>query len=108
MITFLNNTNVNLVLYQTIIIQIIVHSKCLTLFRLYHEKFAAAQKGVIGITLNIHWAEPRDPTNSDDIEAAERYLQFNFGWFAHPILKDGKYPPVMREKINDKSKKQGT
>ena len=74
---------------------------------MYHEKFAAAQKGVIGITLNIHWAEPRDPTNSDDIEAAERYLQFNFGWFAHPILKDGKYPTVVREKIDDKSKKQG-
>ena len=55
----------------------------------------------------MHWAEPRDPKSSDDIEAEERYLQFNFGWFAHPILKDGKYPPVMKEKIDYKSKKQG-
>ena len=75
---------------------------------MYHEKFAASQKGVIGITLNIHWAEPKDPTNEEDIAAAERYLQFNFGWFAHPILKDGKYPSIMREKIDDKSKQQGT
>ena len=74
---------------------------------MYHEKFADLQKGICGITLNIHWAEPRDPENIEDIKASERYLQFNFGWFAHPILKDGKYPSEMREKIDDKSKKQG-
>ena len=41
------------------------------------------------------------------MDAVERYLQFNFGWFAHPILKDGKYPTIMRQKIDSKSKKQG-
>ena len=75
--------------------------------RLYHEKFAATQKGECGITLNIHWAEPENPDGIEDLCACERYLQFNFGWFAHPILKDGKYPPIMREKIDDKSKRQG-
>ena len=77
------------------------------ILRLYHEKFAASQNGACGITLNIHWAEPKDPRNSEDLDAAETYLQFNFGWFAHPILKDGKYPSIMREKIDDKSEKQG-
>ena len=32
-------------------------------------------------------------------EAAETQLQFNIGWFAHPILIDGNYPAVMREKV---------
>ena len=76
-------------------------------FRLYHEKFSTIQNGACGITLNIHWAEPDNPDNIEDINAAERYLQFNFGWFAHPILKDGKYPTIMRQKIDYKSKKQG-
>ena len=41
------------------------------------------------------------------MDAVERYLQFNFGWFAHPIIKDGKYPKIMRQKIDSKSLKQG-
>ena len=75
--------------------------------RLYHERFAEIQKGACGITLNIHWAEPKDPSKVEDLNAAQRYLQFNFGWFAHPILKDGKYPTIMREQIDNKSKRQG-
>ena len=77
------------------------------IYRLYHEKFASSQQGSCGITLNIHWAEPKQPNDIYDMDAVERYLQFNFGWFAHPILKDGKYPIIMRQKIDSKSKKQG-
>ena len=76
-------------------------------YRLYHEKFVSSQQGSCGITLNIHWAEPKQPNDIYDMDAVERYLQFNFGWFAHPILKDGKYPTIMRQKIDSKSKKQG-
>ena len=54
--------------------------------------------------MNIHWAEPKQPNDIYDMDAVERYLQFNFGWFAHPILKDGKYPTIMRQKIDFKSK----
>ena len=34
-------------------------------------------------------------------------MQFALGWFANPILIDGKYPAIMREKIDSKSSAQG-
>ena len=34
-------------------------------------------------------------------------VQFALGWFANPILIDGKYPAIMREKIDSKSSAQG-
>lgn len=33
--------------------------------------------GIIGITLDAFWAEPKDPTKPEDHEAAERYLQMH-------------------------------
>ncbi len=44
--------------------------------------------------------EPEDPSDDDHIEASNTKLQFDFGWFARPILIDGKYPDVMREKVS--------
>jgi lactase-phlorizin hydrolase len=35
-----------------------------------------------------------------DVEAAERELQLLFGWFAHPIFKNGNYPQVMIDKVS--------
>ena len=55
--------------------------------------------GMVGIALNYGWNEPRDPLDPADVEASERDMQFGVGWFAHPIFKDGTYPPVMREKV---------
>ena len=49
----------------------------------------------VGVTLNIHWAEPEDPSDPTHLEAAETILQFSLGWFAQPILVDGKYPEVI-------------
>ena len=56
--------------------------------------------GRVGITLNVNWMEPEDPSDDDHIEASNTKLQFDFGWFARPILIDGKYPDVMREKVS--------
>ena len=56
--------------------------------------------GQIGITLNSAWAEPLDPYDASDLEASEIDMQFGLGWYAQPILMDGKYPSVMREKVN--------
>ncbi|CAL4160093.1 unnamed protein product [Meganyctiphanes norvegica] len=75
-------------------------------YRAYHADFAN-QNGQVGITLNVGWAEPMDPTNETHIEAAETNIQFNLGWFAHAIYKNGKYPDVMRQKIDEKSYLQG-
>ncbi len=76
--------------------QIRAHAKA---YRAYHENFFPEQQGRIGITLNVNWAEPQDPNNPADVEAAETRLQFDFGWFARPILVDGQYPDIMRQKV---------
>lgn len=62
--------------------------------------------GQFGITLNVGWSEADDPFNSDHLKASERALQFDFGWFAHPIVIDGNYPKVMIDKVAYKSKVQ--
>ena len=55
--------------------------------------------GRVGITLNVNWSEPEVDSDPAYVEAANNDLHFNLGWFAKPILVDGKYPDVMREKV---------
>ncbi|KAF6361654.1 lactase [Rhinolophus ferrumequinum] len=72
-------------------------------WHLYNDKYRASQGGVISITINSDWAEPRNPSNQEDVEAARRYVQFMGGWFAHPIFKNGDYNEVMKTRIRDRS-----
>lgn len=58
----------------------------------------------MGIALNSDWAEPKDPAKPEDIAAADRYLQFMLGWFAHPIFVDGDYPAALKAQIEQKKK----
>ncbi|KAK7794417.1 hypothetical protein U0070_008506 [Myodes glareolus] len=44
-------------------------------WHLYHDKYRASQGGVISITINSDWAEPRDPSKQEDVEAARRNVQ---------------------------------
>ncbi|XP_074001413.1 lactase/phlorizin hydrolase isoform X1 [Numenius arquata] len=76
-------------------------------WHLYNETYRAKQGGLISITINSDWAEPRNPHNQEDVEAARRYLQFLLGWFAHPIFKNGDYNEVMKKRIRDRSLAQG-
>ena len=64
---------------------------------------ASVFKGKVGITLNVGWAEPEDPYDPEYLKASERDVQFNFGWFAHPILVDGRYPNIMVDRIRNNS-----
>jgi beta-galactosidase len=66
----------------------------------YRREFSH-QAGMIGITNNCDWREPRSDKREDH-EAAERALQFYLGWFADPVFKSGDYPPVMRERVGDR------
>ena len=84
--------------------QIRAHARA---YRAYQQDFAAEQGGKCGITLNVNWAEPRDPDKNEDAEASHTHLQFHLGWYAHAILKNGKYPDIMRSKIDQKSAQQG-
>ncbi|XP_075215248.1 lactase/phlorizin hydrolase-like [Lycorma delicatula] len=73
-------------------------------YHVYDKEFRSSQNGKIGITLNSEFAIPKTVSASDR-EAAEISLQFMLGWFAHPIFsKEGDYPPVMRQKIDENSK----
>ena len=62
---------------------------------LYRREFKPAQGGVIGITFNSDWREPRTQ-EPQDVAAAERSLEFHLGWFADPVYL-GDYPAVMKE-----------
>ena len=55
--------------------------------------------GLVGITCNLGYSEPSNLDDPTSVEAAERAIQFDLGWFAHPILVDGEYPQVMRDMV---------
>lgn len=44
-------------------------------WHLYNDKYRATQKGIISISLNSDWTEPRNPYKQEDIDAARRVLQ---------------------------------
>ncbi|KAF3842875.1 hypothetical protein F7725_001724 [Dissostichus mawsoni] len=71
-------------------------------WHVYNEKYRKTQGGRVGIALNSDWAEPVDPSRPEDIAAADRYLQFMLGWFAHPIFVDGDYPAAFKTQIEQK------
>ncbi|KAM4697905.1 lactase/phlorizin hydrolase [Rhinophrynus dorsalis] len=73
----------------------------------YNDNYRPQQGGIISITLNSDWAEPRNPYKQEDVDATFRYLQFFAGWFAHPIFKNGDYPEVMKTRIRERSLIQG-
>ncbi|CAH2274482.1 lactase isoform X1 [Pelobates cultripes] len=79
------------------------HSK---VWHTYNKNWRNKHKGMVGISLTTEWGEPVDISNQKDIEAAERFVQFNFGWFANPLY-NGDYPQIMKEYIGQKSAQQG-
>lgn len=44
-------------------------------WHLYNEKYRPTQKGIISITINSDWSEPRNPYKQEDIDAARRVVQ---------------------------------
>ncbi|XP_050974977.1 LOW QUALITY PROTEIN: lactase/phlorizin hydrolase [Labeo rohita] len=71
-------------------------------WHIYNDNYRNLQGGKVGIALNSDWAEPNNPLSDQDVAAAERYLNFMLGWFAHPIFVDGDYPAVLKEQIEKK------
>lgn len=70
-------------------------------WHLYNDRYRSQQLGKVGLVLNSDWAEPKNPTSSEDLRASERYLQFMLGWFAHPIFVNGDYPDVLKAQIQE-------
>ncbi|KAM7497415.1 hypothetical protein LguiA_021829 [Lonicera macranthoides] len=61
----------------------------------YRNKYQKSQKGRIGITICSNFFVPYDDTRNDDHEAKQRALDFELGWFLHPITF-GDYPLSIR------------
>jgi len=76
-------------------------------WHIYNDEFRATQGGQIGISFNTAYGWPLDPDNPLDVEAANRMMSFDLGWFADPIYKGGAYPPEMVDRIRNKSLAQG-
>lgn len=76
--------------------QLLAHAKTVALYR---ERYAR-QQGMIGITNNCDWREPRGDS-PEDRAAAQRAMEFFLGWFADPVWK-GDYPQVMKEFAGNK------
>ncbi|WVR09713.1 hypothetical protein IAU60_006789 [Kwoniella sp. DSM 27419] len=68
--------------------------------KLYINEFKPVQGGTIGITLNGDWTEPFDDS-PENIEAAQRKMDFAVGWFADPIHL-GRYPQSMVDMLGER------
>ncbi|GLJ47289.1 hypothetical protein SUGI_0998620 [Cryptomeria japonica] len=66
----------------------------------YKSKYQTIQKGLIGIALNSHWMVPYSKSYSDQ-KAAQRAIDFMFGWYMDPITK-GKYPSTMKNLVGER------
>ncbi|KAF7241753.1 Lactase-phlorizin hydrolase [Varanus komodoensis] len=75
-------------------------------YHTYDQKYRKSQKGFISLSLIIDWVEPKMPNEPRDVEAADRFLQFTGGWFAHPIFKNGDYPDAMKWTVGNRSELQ--
>ncbi|XP_020553303.1 beta-glucosidase 13-like isoform X2 [Sesamum indicum] len=62
--------------------------------KLYKKKYQPIQSGEIGITLNTVWMVPYSSSQLD-VKAAQRALDFMYGWFIHPLVY-GEYPQIMQ------------
>ncbi|XP_071833513.1 cytosolic beta-glucosidase-like [Apostichopus japonicus] len=75
-------------------------------YNTYKQKYSS-YGGKLSITLSTDFGIPEDPNKPEDVAAAERYMQFTAGWFAHAIFKNGDYPDTMKWQVGNKSMAQG-
>ncbi|XP_070575692.1 cytosolic beta-glucosidase-like [Ptychodera flava] len=71
----------------------------------YNSRYRSIHNGQLGICLLANWGFSRSSWK-DDLLASDRYMQFQIGWFAHPLLVNGDYPKVMKDAVFKKSRAQ--
>ncbi|KAL6658133.1 hypothetical protein ACP70R_003719 [Stipagrostis hirtigluma subsp. patula] len=77
--------------------QLLAHAAAVRLFK---QKYQAAQKGKIGITLVSHWFVPFSRSKSN-VDAARRAVDFMLGWSMDPLIR-GDYPLSMRSLVGNR------
>ncbi|XP_027355979.1 beta-glucosidase 12-like [Abrus precatorius] len=83
--------------YLTSHYQLLAHAAAV---KIYKTNYQASQDGFIGISLNCHWFIPFS-NDTLDRQAAQRALDFMFGWFMEP-LTTGNYPKTMKSLLGSK------
>lgn len=79
--------------------EIVSHARAV---KIYRNEFKNKQGGQIGITLHGNFSEPWDAADPEDVEAAQRALEFEIAWFADPIYGSGDYPSSMRAQLGSR------
>ncbi|XP_077295467.1 myrosinase 1-like [Arctopsyche grandis] len=83
---------------------LLAHAK---VWHLYNDEYRHSQGGRVGIVIYTEWVEP-ESTSKEDIEIAERGMQFLIGWQAHAIFSsEGDYPKVLKDAVLNRSLDQG-
>ncbi|KAL1808679.1 hypothetical protein ACET3Z_025669 [Daucus carota] len=77
--------------------QLLAHAAAV---KLYRDNYQASHNGKIGITLETRWMVPLSD-ESININAADRALDFSFGWFMKPLTA-GDYPSTMRFQVGSR------
>ncbi|XP_055845430.1 myrosinase 1-like [Episyrphus balteatus] len=71
-------------------------------YRVYKSRFYNRQHGKVGIALDSQFSL------SNDSAVVNRAMQYNLGFFAHPLFsKSGGYPKILVEEIAENSLKEG-
>ncbi|XP_028839736.1 klotho [Denticeps clupeoides] len=65
-------------------------------WHVYNREFRPLQGGKVSLVLHMDWVEPAVSFSRQDVEPANRVLDFRVGWFSEPIFGDGDYPQLMR------------
>ncbi|XP_069681387.1 myrosinase 1-like [Periplaneta americana] len=77
-------------------------------FRLYQRKYRDKQNGKISFSTPVQWATPLNQNSSDDIDAAELFMEFNVALFDDPVYSQtGDYPQKVKDRVGNFSMKQG-
>jgi beta-glucosidase/6-phospho-beta-glucosidase/beta-galactosidase len=100
MYIFYINTSSDSDEYEAAHTLLLAHAEMVALFRSLQEQGTVLSEARIGLVLS-GFGIPYDDSNADDLEAAERFNEFNSGWFLAP-LTTGDYPPMMRERVGSR------
>ncbi|KAL0373928.1 UNVERIFIED_CONTAM: Furcatin hydrolase [Sesamum radiatum] len=68
--------------------------------KLYKKKYQPIQKEKVGIVLVTDWMVPYSSRRLD-VKAAQRVLDFVYGWFLNPLVY-GEYPRIMQSLVGNR------